>query len=174
MVSVPDIILIKGAPGVGKSTAARLLASSFPKGALVEVDSLRKMVINVDWTCQREHIDLLRLAAVFADGLVGSGISPVLVVDTFSGDKVDCFLGAFHQGRPGRCTAIFSLHASPEALSMRLMGRNANEFRDLDVSLRINQDVLNLRKSDEFIIDTTEMSPTQVSDTIRGHLIVSN
>lgn len=58
----PDVIIIRGAPGSGKSTLAKLLATHFPNGARVEVDSLRGMVISVDWTNQTEHKNILSLA----------------------------------------------------------------------------------------------------------------
>lgn len=40
----PPLYLIVGAPGVGKSTVSRLLATSFERGVHVPVDDLREMV----------------------------------------------------------------------------------------------------------------------------------
>jgi predicted kinase len=89
---IPDVIILRGAPGVGKSTLAKELAQHFPKGVRIEVDTLRGMVISVDWTNQQEHKDLLQVAAQLTRQFLGLGFKPVLVVDTFSGDKVKDFL----------------------------------------------------------------------------------
>ena len=55
-----DIIIIRGAPGSGKSQTAKSLSQVFPKGVRLEVDTIRQMVISVDWKNQQEHIDMLQ------------------------------------------------------------------------------------------------------------------
>lgn len=98
-----DIILLKGAPGFGKSAAAKCLARHVPSGVRIEVDDLRKMVIGVKWTDQAEHRTVLMLGAQLAAGFLRSGFAPVILVDTFSGDKVDGFLNAL---RPVGCPVV--------------------------------------------------------------------
>jgi len=87
MSQAPDVIIIRGAPGVGKSELGKALARHFSLGAKVEVDALRKMVNGVKWTDQAEHIKLLGLAAGTVAEFARLGFRPVIVVDTFSGDK---------------------------------------------------------------------------------------
>src|ERR1700740_2801409 len=89
---VPDIIIIKGAPGSGKTETGKLLANHFPKGVRLEVDTVRSMVISVDWTNQKEHIQLLDMSAKITVDFLKTGLSPVILIDTFSGDKLNGFL----------------------------------------------------------------------------------
>ena len=53
-----DLILVRGAPGVGKTTLAKRLRAHFPKGITIEVDSFKGMVNLLDWkdTTQYHHI----------------------------------------------------------------------------------------------------------------------
>lgn len=165
-----DLILLKGAPGVGKSTVAKFLSSHFPSGARIEVDVLRKMVIGVKWTDQAEHRAVLTLGAQLAAGFLRSGFSPVILVDTFSGDKVDDFLNAFRAEHPQGKVCVIGLHASDNVLRARVLNREADGFRDLAVSMRINGELVRDARSFEKLIDTTGLSPTEVAQAVLAAL----
>lgn len=168
----PDLIVLKGAPGVGKSTAAKLLASHFPTGVRVEVDTLRQMVISVDWTNQTEHRELLRLSANLASGFLDAGYCPVILVDTFSGDKIDGFLAALHDRRPDSHAHVVVLHASDETLRQRIVMREPGAFRNIEISTRINREAASGAREFERVVDTTRMSPAEVAvavlESLRG------
>ncbi len=163
---MPDVIIIRGAPGVGKSTLAKALASHFPKGVRLEVDTLRGMVISVDWTNQQEHKDLLLVAARLTRHFLELGYRPVLVVDTFSGDKVQPFLDAICASSPGLQVKTFALHASPEVLEQRLISRPSDQFRDFAVSRKLNSDVLKIHRTDDTLLDTSHASAQQLSEMV--------
>ncbi|MGH7132348.1 MAG: AAA family ATPase [Phycisphaerales bacterium] len=162
----PDLILLKGAPGVGKSAAAKSLARHFPSGVRIEVDDLRTMVNGVKWTDQSEHRSVLTLGAQLAAGFLRSGFAPVILVDTFSGDKVDGFLNAFRADYPHGRVCVNVLHASDDVLRDRVLNREADGFRDLAVSTRINREAVRDAKSFEKLIDTSGLSPTEVAEAI--------
>ncbi|MFO0833342.1 MAG: AAA family ATPase [Phycisphaerales bacterium] len=164
--NLPDLILLKGAPGVGKSTAAKLLAQHFPSGVRIEVDTLRQMVISVDWTNQAEHRKLLTLSAQLATGFLRSGFSPVILVDTFSGDKIDGFLTEFHAQCPSKRACAIVLHAAEDVLRERLSNREAGGFRDIDISMRINSEAVRDARPSERVLDTSSLSPTDVMGAI--------
>lgn len=168
--SLTDLILLKGAPGVGKSTAAKFLARHLPSGVLIEVDELRRMVIGVKWTDQSEHRAVLTLGAQLAGGFLQAGFAPVILVDTFSGDKLDGFLGAFRAEHPHGTVCVKVLHASEEALRDRVINREAGGFRDLTISMRINCEVVRDAKPFEELIDTSNLSPPQVAQAIMSAL----
>lgn len=170
----PDLILLKGAPGVGKSAVAKLLSSHFPSGARIEVDALRKMVIDVKWTDQAEHRAVLMLGAQLAAGFLRSGFAPVILVDTFSGDKVDDFLDAFRTEYPQGKVCVNVLHASNDVLRARLLNREADGFRDLAVSMRINGEVVRDARLFEKLIDTSGRSPTEVAQAVLAALQVES
>jgi broad-specificity NMP kinase len=162
----PDLILLKGAPGVGKSTAARLLAHHFPAGVRIEVDAVRGMVTNVNWTDQAEHRTLLTLSAELAAGFLRSGFAPVILIDTFSGDKVDGFLEVFRSECCGGRVFVAVLHASDEALLQRVHNREAGGFRDITVAMRINAESVSEARPFETLIDTSRLSPVDVANAI--------
>lgn len=162
----PDLILLKGAPGVGKSAVAKCLSIYFASGARIEVDVLRKMVIGVKWTDQAEHRAVLTLGAQLAAGFLRSGFCPVILVDTFSGDKVDDFLNAFRAEHPQGKVCVIGLYASDDVLRARVLNREADGFRDLAVSMRINGEVVRDARSFEKLIDTSGLSPTEVAQAV--------
>lgn len=161
-----DLILLKGAPGVGKSTTAKLLARHFPSGVRIEVDALRQMVTFVDWTNQAEHRNLLKLSAKLAAGFIHSGQSPVILVDTFSGDKIDGFFATFREESPQSSVFVAVLHASDEVLRQRMTDREGETFRDISIATRINHDSVAGAQPFETLIDTTSLAPTRVADAI--------
>lgn len=172
--NLPDLVLLKGAPGVGKSTTAKLLARHFPSGVRIEVDDLRRMVVDVKWTEQSEHRKVLMLGAHLAAGFLRSGFAPVILVDTFSGDKVDGFLTAFRSECQESRVFVAVLHTSDEVLRDRVLNREADGFRDLTVSMRLNQEVVRDVRSFETLINTSEHSPTEVAQTILTAMCVSS
>ena len=162
----PDLILLKGAPGVGKSTAAKLLACQFPSGVRIEVDALRGMVIDVNWTAQTEHRSLLMLSAQLAAGFLRSGFAPVILIDTFSGDKINGFLSAFRAECPQSRVFVGVLHASDDVLRQRVLGREADGFRDIPITMRTNLESIRDVKPFETLIDTSNLPPSDVTKAI--------
>jgi len=166
MMVVPDIIVIRGAPGVGKSQAAKCLESFFPKGVKIEVDVLRKFVISVDWTNQQEHKSLLLVAARLAHEFRTFGFAPVIVVDTFSGDKVKGFFEALRKLRGDLKIEQFALYAAENVLKERLEKRSGDEFKDFAISQKLNADVLKPSNDEARRIDTSQLTPRGTADRI--------
>lgn len=164
--TVPEILVIRGAPGVGKSATAKCLAACFPGGAKIEVDVLRKMVIAVDWKDQREHVLMLDAAAGLAYDMAKSGFRPVIVVDTFSGDKVNRFLDVLRSLDTTCSSQVFALHTTDEVLRSRLSLRPWDEFKDFGISQKLNADVLKVSCPGEVVVDAAAGGPEQVAAVI--------
>ena len=162
----PDVVIIRGAPGAGKSQTAKALTLFFPRGAKVEADILRKMVISVDWKNQQEHINLLQVAARLTHDFINLGFRPVIVVDTFSGDKVNRFIDTLRQLDGSLAVKIVGLYASDEVLRTRLEERPLDEFKDFEISKKLNEDVLKIKPLNECQIDTSGLSARQTAEEI--------
>src|ERR1041385_8087588 len=86
-----QLFIIRGAPGAGKSSLGRNLKKKFPLAALLELDNFRGM-LNVDWKDEQQHRIALKTAALAAKSFSSQGISPVIVVDMFLPEQLNCFL----------------------------------------------------------------------------------
>lgn len=161
-----DIVIIKGAPGSGKSSIAKCLSEKFPKGIRLEVDTIRSMVISVDWTNQTEHINMLGVSAKLTSEFLSLGHTPVIVVDTFSGDKVVRFIEQLKAINDSLIIKVFGLYSTEEELRKRVDARKENEFRDVDICLKLNADVIKMKLKDEVQIDTTGLLPNESAKTI--------
>lgn len=161
-----DIIILRGAPGSGKSQAAKSLTKFFPKGVKVEVDILRQMVISVDWKNQEEHINILQVSTRLVYDYLKLGFNPIIVVDTFSGDKIYKYLDSLYQLDNTISIKLFGLYVTEDELRRRLDLRSNGEFRDLEICKRLNEDVLITKYDTEFQIDTTGLLPKETAGII--------
>lgn len=161
-----DIIILRGAPGSGKSQTAKSLSQFFPKGVRLEVDTIRQMVVSVDWKNQQEHIKMLEVSAELACNFLKRGFSPVIVVDTFSGDKVFGFMNRIRHFNSNLAIGVFGLFTTDDELERRLALRQNGEFRDVAICKKLNSDVLKIKHETELQIDTTGLLPMQTASKI--------
>ena len=159
-----DIIIIKGAPASGKSTTANELAKKLPSGVKIEVDTLRSMVISVDWTNQNEHIDVLNVSAHLARNFFRIRFSPIIIVDTFSGDKIKAFYEKLLSLNNDWSVFIFGLYATEDEIKKRVDKRTSDQFKDFEACRKINADILKYKHPLELQIDTTCL---RASDTAK-------
>ena len=165
-----DIIIIRGAPGSGKSQTAKSLSQFFPKGVRLEVDTIRQMVISVDWKNQQEHIDMLQASTKLVFDFLQFAYSPVIVVDTFSGDKINKYLDTLYQLDKDLSIKIFGLYTTDDELKRRLDLRTNAEFKDFPICKRLNDDVRKWQHDSEYQVDTTGLSPSQTAEKIYGQI----
>jgi predicted kinase len=165
-----DIIIIRGAPGSGKSQTAKSLTKYFPKGVKLEVDTIRQMVISVDWQNQQEHIDMLQASTKLVSEFLQFKFRPVIVVDTFSGDKINRYLDTLYQLDEKITIKLFGLFTTDDELKRRLEMRTDKEFNDFSICKKLNDDVLKWKHGREFQIDTTGLSSSQTAQTIYEQL----
>ena len=165
-----DIIIIRGCPGSGKSETAKCLSQLFPKGVRIEIDTIRNMVISVDWKNQQEHINMLQASTKLVFEFLHLGFSPVIVVDTFSGDKINRYLETLYQHDEELSIKIIGLYTSDEELKRRLNLRTSAEFKDFPICKRLNDDVLKWKPDSEYQVDTTGLLPKQTAEKIYGQI----
>lgn len=165
-----DIIIIRGCPGSGKSETAKCLSQLFPKGVRMEIDTIRNMVISVDWKNQQEHIDVLQASTKLVFEFLYLSFSPVIVIDTFSGDKINRYLETLYLHEEKLSIKIIGLYTTDEELKRRLDLRKHPEFKDYSICKRLNDDVLKWKHNRELQIDTTGLSPRQTAEKIHGQV----
>lgn len=165
-----DVIIIRGCPASGKSQTAKSLSKLFPKGVRMEVDTLRQMVISVDWENQQEHIDMLYASTKLVFEFLRLNFYPIIVVDTFSGDKINSFIENLYLMDNGLKIKIIGLYTTDKELINRLEKRTNQEFKDLTICKMINNDVLKWKKDNEFQINTTSLSPIQTAAKVFEHI----
>jgi broad-specificity NMP kinase len=166
-----DIIIIRGAPGAGKSETAKCLSRFFPNGVRTEVDTIRQMAISVDWTNQEEHISMLRASARLVIEFLRLGFNPAIVVDTLSGDKFNQFLRDIHDFDSNAKVQMFGLFTSDLELARRLELRPDWKFKDYPICKKLNDDVLKIKHPSEIQIDTTGRTPIETAGIIYNHLL---
>ncbi len=160
-----DVVIVRGAPGVGKTSAVRALRKRISAGAVVEVDHVRGMIAGVRWIDSEHHLVALGVTRGIVQSFLARGFRPVVVVDTFSRGKLKQFVADL-TGELDVRYRIASLHAANEALLARIEGRPANEFREPAISLRLNEEILQNRYPHEELIDTTELAPADVAERL--------
>lgn len=165
-----DVIIIRGAPGSGKSLTAKSLSKLFSKGVRLEVDTIRQMLISVDWKNQQEHINMLHASTKLIIEFIQFGYKPVIVVDTFSGDKINQYINTLQQLNKNLSIKIFGLYTTDEELNIRLDLRTNSEFKDFSISKKLNDDVLKWKHNSELQIDTTCLLPFETAGIIFGNI----
>lgn len=161
-----DIIIIKGAPASGKSLTAKELTKLFPKGVRIEIDTLRSMVISVDWTNQTEHINILNASTRLSYDFYKMGYKPVIIIDTFSGDKINSYYENLKSLKKDWNIAIFGLFIDENEIKKRLELRTDDKFKDLIISEKLNEDTLKFKHKQEFQIDTTDLESKDTAKII--------
>lgn len=124
------------------------------------------MVFPVDWTNQAEHVSVLSLATSVVAGFVKLGHRPVIVVDTFSGDKVVKFLSELRDRHSPLDVRVFALVAGPDVLQRRVERRPAHQFNDIAVCCKLNADVVKHLQPYERLIDTSSLTPEETADAV--------
>ena len=170
MTDKTDIIIIRGAPGSGKSQVAKSLSQFYPNGARMEVDTIRNMVISADWTNQQEHINMLNASIKLVFEFLQLGFRPVIAIDTFSGDKINSYLKSLIQLDEKLSIRIFALYATDEELKKRLSRRINGEFNDFQVCKKLNDDVLKWKHDSEYQINTTGLLASDTAEKIYGQI----
>lgn len=169
-----DLIILRGAPGSGKSQVAKSLSIFYPEGVKIEIDTIRQMVISVEWTNQQEHITILEASTKLIIEFLRFEYSPVIVIDTFSGDKINRFLETLYEQNKKLSIAIFGLYTTDNELKRRLELRSNEKFKDFAICQKLNSDVQKWKHKDELQIDTTGLLPKQTAEKIYKLILLRN
>jgi broad-specificity NMP kinase len=161
-----DVIIIKGAPGSGKSETANILSTHFPKGVKIEVDYIRGMIIFIDWEDLDEHIKSLEIAANLTLDFLKFNYKPVIVIDTFSMGKEHLFINTLLSNKDNLNIKIFGLYVNEDELKNRLSERSGEQYSNFILSNEVNKEVINSKDENIIIIDTSDNTAEETANTI--------
>lgn len=165
------ILLLRGAPGVGKSTIAveaAVILGGGPAVAVIEVDDLRGDLWHTPAIAIPEddrYVLALGLAARVAMALLEAGVGRVIVVDTFAAWAARVFQKALR----GRALArAISLLADDGEIGHRLATRpeRPGVFRDSPVARALNAELA--AEADAARLDTSGCRPREVAAHVVG------
>lgn len=165
MIASPvDMLLVRGAPGVGKREAVEILRPQLSYGAVVDVEVFRSMFAQASPTDRQQHLVSLQLARGVALGFAQRQVCPVVVVDTFTSGKLASFVADL------ACTyRVASLYVDPAQLRERLLRRGATT-RDIESASMVNAEIAVRRHPNERAIDATGFEPAAVAAALRKWL----
>jgi len=172
-----DVIIIKGAPGTGKSETAKTLSLHFKKGVRIEVDIIRSMIISVDWLNWQEHLNMLEITANMTLDFLRYNFRPVIVIDTFfTSDKdknyseIKSFTDILYKSKNDLSVKIFALYVQENELKKRIDLRPDYLFKDFALSRIVNKVILNNKQENETIVDSTNLTVEETVNKILDNL----
>lgn len=149
-----DVLIVRGAPGVGKSSVGALLAKHYKGGVTIEIDEVRRMINAVTWSGVKEHLDAISASAGLLTSYLKSNYRPIIIIDTLSHGTIKFILRELPSKSQYK---IFSLFAQEEIIKERIAKRNSG-FMDLTISLKTNTAIINEQLQNNYAIDTSNLS----------------
>jgi broad-specificity NMP kinase len=159
-----DLLLVRGATGVGKRDAVRVLRPQLSNGAVIDVEMFRDMFARPSPTDRQQHLIAMHVARAAAMRFFHQQVRPVIIIDTFTSGKLTGFVADLS------CTyRIASLFMDPNALRGRLLQRGAST-RDVESATMINAEIAVRRHERDKPIDTTGRDPEAIAASLRRWL----
>ena len=158
MTKLEVVVIIRGAPGTGKSTLAKELMSYWGRGATIEVDDLRGMINQIDWISHQQHFDGIRAAAAVCKLYRRSGYWPVVLVDTFGYGSLEIATGELSDIPQ----FVVSLTCSELAIKWRLI-RRLGGYRDWRNAQKFNDHIRQHTLEHDLTFDTSRKHVREIA-----------
>jgi predicted kinase len=133
----PVVVVLRGAPGVGKSTLAERLHRDGTFQAVIEVDAIRPMLMPDPWTDRAVHRRALMSAVDLAASFARSGVQVIALVDALDCRLLEELVVVL--GASGLAFRLVALHVPPDVLRARIE-RRPKLGGSLELSLLLNDD----------------------------------
>jgi predicted kinase len=170
--ALPDLIILGGAPGVGKSTLMSKLRAHFQNPPTIEFSDVRNLYLDSKWeraspSEERMAFDILLYALRI---ILSKGIKPVLLTD-FQEQRLLTFQEAFREYR----YRIVTLYAEEDELVRERVIARDDGFKDHEAAMRWNREVrlrASLPREDKIRVD--QLSEAAVFERCLETLRLSN
>jgi len=167
---MPELIIIGGAPGCGKSTLAMQLRDLL-RGPWIDFGRLREFHLDRDWSNQsseEETMTFENLLSIIRNYIRHNYRN--IIVDDLRDDRIQQVPGVLNDVSLRIVTLVVS---DPSELKRRIMIRN-DGWKDAEAAVAWNQRVLQRAcVAHECKIDVMNKSPSAVFDEVLGELGVS-
>lgn len=162
-----EVIIVRGAPGIGKSTIGELLKTSNFAGAVLDIDELRAMINSERFIYNENshYFNAIDVASGLIDTLLNEDVFPIFVLDVFS----DTILNHFEIQLRCKNILIINLYCQDEVLTKRMNNRK-NGFVNTDVAKKINKQMQIKCNNANLLIDTTHFNPKSVLKQIESNV----
>ena len=161
-----DVIVLRGAPGAGKTAAGRFLARSFPHGVTIEVDLVRWMINSATWREDGpEHRNALDASRELMLAYLRSEYRPVVFIDNMGDQAVTSLVSTLKAYK----YHVFTLVARDEVLRKRLEMRKSG-FRDVAACLAMSRAITCANGPGETTIDTSDLEDVEVGPTLLARI----
>ncbi len=161
-IAMKNLLIIRGAPGVGKSAVGKLLADHFKNGVSIEIDEVRRMINGVTWCSTREHLDAIKATDSLMRSYFQSNYDPIIILDTLSQGTIGMILDNLP---PEVEYKVISLFADNMIIKDRIMARNQG-FMDYTLSFKVNAAIIGEIIGNNHLVDTSYLAVTEVFDKI--------
>jgi predicted kinase len=172
-VTEPNLILIGGAPGVGKSTLADSLKKAFPKGITLESDLLWGCLNAVNWYNQDQAWISLKQTFYLAEKYLQSGFHPITVVNVFTTRTLERVFKLFEERKAIADYKIISIYMSDTHLEQQVLNRKDGGWKDLESCYFCNHDVQTQHFKNQTLINVESLEKEslvrRVTEIIKSH-----
>lgn len=162
-----SVIVIRGAPGIGKTTTGRLLKNLNTGTSHIDVDRLSRMFNGERFIAGEnyQYLHAIDHAGEISSWLIQRGIGPVIVSDVFVESVYERFVNKLQ----GANILLFTLIADNSILGRRMAERDSG-YLNFPVARDINNNMISSRLHNELLIDTTHIGPTEVAALIEARI----
>jgi hypothetical protein len=166
-----DVVLIRGAPGIGKSTLGELLRQSPELGAVIDLDEIRGMIAGELFEAHENvhYLEAVGATSRLIKSLLIEDLRPVVVVDVLAHEPLEVML----MGLDATRILIASLYMTDEGLAERMASRHSG-YVNLPVAAAVNKEIRLSRHKGELALDVTGLTPYQVKHRIMSRIVASS
>lgn len=160
-----ELLFLRGAPGVGKSTLSKKLKSIFPKGITIEVGPILKQFNGFQDGDSTHYSNTLDCIYLLSLNYLEKGYHPILIIGPFKQKRMNNHFLSKNSNN----YSIITLVAEDETLNYRIDNREIG-FKDKVAAHITNSDMKDHRFGNELYIDTTYKSPDEILDEVKVFL----
>lgn len=153
------IFIVRGAPGIGKTTLGKLLRAKFRNGVIIDVDSIRRVVVSDRFEPFNDvsYMHSLTVVAEMVRCYNRFGYDPIIIIDVFASSLLTHFLNQLSDWSYD----IINLIADEKVLITRMADREEG-FVDLELAVTINNTITDNYSVSKNVVDTTALNPGEV------------